>query len=75
MAAIAARLGSVRYVVEVKHVNHRKYREDADDIRDHTVELTIDLDGLLDRLAARACRSTRGRSTGMHGAIIAKRKA
>lgn len=75
MSTIKARLGSVTYSVRVDDVNHRRYHGDPDDRRSHTVEMTINLDRLLDQLAARACKSSRGRSTGMSRAIVVRRKA
>lgn len=52
-------------------VNHKAYKG-ADDIREHIVEVRIDLDAIVHQLAAKACRSRAGKSTGMHSAIVCK---
>lgn len=66
------KLGTLQYHVTAT-VNHRAYTSDSDDVRQHTVELTVNLDKLLTRLVDRACRSKVGKSTGQYGAIVVKR--
>lgn len=66
------RFGTHRATARVQ-VNHKSYRDNADDIREHSVELRVDIDKVFDRLAAKACRSKAGKATAMHGAVVCKR--
>lgn len=61
-------------VEAVLFVEMRERRSDPNDVRPMNIEMTVDLDALLMRLGERACRSKSGKSTGMHGAIVVRRK-